>query len=618
MAQRHFIGKLNLDFHAGSGASGPDLQEEASRLVRETLTPALEQLFDSLAPAGEIIRLERLDIVLPALDKPSWQADFIPSICRAVEKELERLMLHPLPSDAGLLQRQPVAEGLFEAWLYFLTTGRQAATASGESDWQQGALETVATEVRAVEKLRALLQSNPTALERLVRQHDEPFLILLAEAMSGESLRTLPALQQAVFAFFSHPKMRSLLLATLPMPASGVLPDILTRPREFAVFFYTALFGNTLKTTQKFDIQIFTALLLENIFGRLGDRSLTVFVAQLAAVITLEGRLVAKKTTNKQVPLSSKTQEKSAPRPDARSADQQTTSPVDESALLAGLEDALSSVQADPAFFAFFENVVRQKSSAVSMEVQQLWRNKPEARTENEARKSTLPTSEETQSRALASDEGLSLKEQPQPAPDKSLPSKETAETASKTENTATEQLKTPEKDDTPAGTSLVAAHAGVVILHPFLMIYFEKMGLLQGKEFVNAGAQRRAAQLVHYLATGETEAPEYDLPLAKILVGLPLDTPLDRTLDMSTSEQQESIALLETVIGYWTSLGNCSPEALREGFLQRPGRLTRREDGWLLQPQTQALDILLDRLPWGIGMVKLDWMPEFLYVEWF
>lgn len=614
MGQRHFIGKLNLDFHSGSTARGPDLQEEASLLVREALIPALEQLFDNLAPAAEIIRLERLDIVLPSLDKPSWQADFIPSICRAVEKELERLIFHSLPSDAGLLQRQTVAEGLFEAWLYFLTTGQQSATASAESDWQQAALETVATEVRALEKLRALLQSQPRALERLVRQHDETFLVRLAEAMSGQSLRKLPALQQAVFTFFSHPKMRSLLLAATSAALSDVLPDILARPRSFAVFFYTTLFRQGLKTTQKFDIKTFTSLLLENTFNHPGGKSPAAFVAQLVATVPPKPRSGTDRTKGNRTPVSLKTPAKTLLWPGAAPGDAQVPFAVHETALLSALSDALASVQAAPELFAFFEAIVRRESSAISVEMQRLLPNRRESRSENQAPKPHPPTPGEATQPALRPEEKPSA----EPDPDKTQPSKETSEPASKTENTASEQVKTPEKDDTPAGTSLVAVHAGVVILHPFLKIYFEKMGLLQGKEFVNAGAQRRAAQLVHYLATGETEAPEYDLPLAKILVGLPLDTPLDRTLDISTSEQQESIALLETVIGYWTSLGNCSPEALREGFLQRPGRLTRREDGWLLQPQTQALDILLDRLPWGIGMVKLEWMPEFLYVEWF
>jgi hypothetical protein len=32
---------------------------------------------------------------------------------------------------------------------------------------------------------------------------------------------------------------------------------------------------------------------------------------------------------------------------------------------------------------------------------------------------------------------------------------------------------------------------------------------------------------------------------------------------------------------------------------------------------EKKAYDILLDRLPWGIGMIKLSWAPYVLNVEW-
>ena len=43
-----------------------------------------------------------------------------------------------------------------------------------------------------------------------------------------------------------------------------------------------------------------------------------------------------------------------------------------------------------------------------------------------------------------------------------------------------------------------------------------------------------------------------------------------------------------------------------------------RASDGeWLLPMERKAIDILLDQLPWGIGMIPLPWMPQMLHVEW-
>jgi len=75
---------------------------------------------------------------------------------------------------------------------------------------------------------------------------------------------------------------------------------------------------------------------------------------------------------------------------------------------------------------------------------------------------------------------------------------------------------------------------------------------------------------------------------------------------------------LLQAVIGHWDALRNTTPDGLRGTFLTRPGKLSQRPDGdYLLQVESQSFDILLERLPWGIGVVKLPWMERMLWVEW-
>ena len=90
-------------------------------------------------------------------------------------------------------------------------------------------------------------------------------------------------------------------------------------------------------------------------------------------------------------------------------------------------------------------------------------------------------------------------------------------------------------------------------------------------------------------------------------------------TLFRSTEEAlTEADNLLQTVINYWDALKNTSPDGLREGFLQRDGKLIRIDgQGWKLQVEQMAIDVLMTRLPWGVSMVKLPWMDELLTVEW-
>ena len=64
--------------------------------------------------------------------------------------------------------------------------------------------------------------------------------------------------------------------------------------------------------------------------------------------------------------------------------------------------------------------------------------------------------------------------------------------------------------------------------------------------------------------------------------------------------------------------MGDASIEGLRGTFLVRPGKLFRRDSGDdVLQVEGRSFDILLDRLPWGIGTIQLPWMKRILWVEW-
>ena len=75
---------------------------------------------------------------------------------------------------------------------------------------------------------------------------------------------------------------------------------------------------------------------------------------------------------------------------------------------------------------------------------------------------------------------------------------------------------------------------------------------------------------------------------------------------------------LLEAAIRHWAALRGTGPDGLRSTFLMRPGMLTADDDGgWLLRVESQAFDILLDQLPWGISMIQLPWMQRLLRVEW-
>jgi hypothetical protein len=168
-----------------------------------------------------------------------------------------------------------------------------------------------------------------------------------------------------------------------------------------------------------------------------------------------------------------------------------------------------------------------------------------------------------------------------------------------------------------PDDIGLAVASAGLVLLHPYLRPLLEHTGLAADGR-ISTPALPRAAALLHHLATGREEVQEFELGVAKVLLGLAPETPLPLAEGLlRPDDMAESEALLRAAIAHWGVLKSTSPAGLRSAFLERRGLLRREEGGWRLRVEPAPYDMLLDRLPWSIGVVKLPWMPEPLFTEW-
>ncbi len=159
--------------------------------------------------------------------------------------------------------------------------------------------------------------------------------------------------------------------------------------------------------------------------------------------------------------------------------------------------------------------------------------------------------------------------------------------------------------------------NAGLVLLHPFLPPLFAELGLLKDNEWIKDSSPVQAVAALAFLATGTEAGEECTMMLNKVMCALPVSDIVSTVLPLPLPAQQECDALLREVIQHWRILKNTSIDGLREGFLQRNGKLSRVNDGWLLQVEQRTIDILLGHLPWGIGIVRLPWMKETLFVEW-
>lgn len=163
----------------------------------------------------------------------------------------------------------------------------------------------------------------------------------------------------------------------------------------------------------------------------------------------------------------------------------------------------------------------------------------------------------------------------------------------------------------------VIVENAGLVIFWPYLQQLFSTLNLIHKKGFINSEAHERAVLLLQFLVNGATQAEEHLLPLNKLLCGYPIQRPATSKIVTNANEQNELESLLKSVIVHWTALKNTSADALRETFLQRSGILRYGDDGFHLKVERRGVDILRDRLPWSLAMIKLPWMHKKLNVEW-
>ncbi|HRI63318.1 MAG TPA: contractile injection system tape measure protein, partial [Polyangium sp.] len=159
---------------------------------------------------------------------------------------------------------------------------------------------------------------------------------------------------------------------------------------------------------------------------------------------------------------------------------------------------------------------------------------------------------------------------------------------------------------------------AGLVLVWPFLGTFFERFEwLFDKKTFIDETARARAVLLVQYLATLDPEPPEYRLPLAKVLCGLPLDDVFVVDTEVTEVEAKEAADLLMALLDHAKTFGEISIADFRDAFLLRRGILSTRDGSWLLRVERTPYDVVLQRLPWPSSWVRLPWMEAPLAVEW-
>ena len=185
------------------------------------------------------------------------------------------------------------------------------------------------------------------------------------------------------------------------------------------------------------------------------------------------------------------------------------------------------------------------------------------------------------------------------------------------TEEEKQESGKKENNENEHLDNTIYISNAGLVLLHPFLQILFEELMLTKENQWIDRYSIYKAVFVLQYLVNGKEASEESNVMLNKLLCGIEIDEVLITESKINAKTKMECKALLKDVIKHWSILKNTSVEGLRDTFLQRNGKLSKVDNGWLLQVEQKTVDILLSHLPWGVSTIKLPWMKEMISVEW-
>lgn len=159
--------------------------------------------------------------------------------------------------------------------------------------------------------------------------------------------------------------------------------------------------------------------------------------------------------------------------------------------------------------------------------------------------------------------------------------------------------------------------NAGQVLAAPYMPRLFSMLNLTEGGRFKSDEAAERAVHLLQFMVSGQSDCPEYQLGLNKLLCGVKAGQPIVREIEIESHEKEVVEALIKAMIEHWKIIGNTSVDGLRVSFLQRPGSLHLKDDAWYLTVQATSIDMLLDRLPWSFSIIKHPWMERAVHVNW-
>ena len=601
----HIIQRQVLDITLDTDRDAYLVQEDVRRVYYERIVPMLDEVFSSLVGPDEIVRLDRLELDLGRIARRDLEEEMVTQVRTQLEEILIPRLRAVAPAgdlaaEEAAVHRTTTARSRQAVFVAFVQTGRVPWWVADPAVYDPDA------------ELAALLDETPESLIAALRSLAEPSVSLrLAHQMAPATLARLirlaaPAAAEAILGVG-----RRMQVLHDARPLSPLSSDALR------VILWSSALAFVLTPAAPAPLVAY----VERVAGRLADRGFARATLRARLVVAEEPRGAEDAVLMTWAEAEDRKSEErtgagsKAPSSPEEASQAQRKPPRDPSAKEPGRTDA-----APPTEEAAAPDIPQKRDRADAQPPTA--EGEPPEQQEADGAEAAPDAPETTTPEAVAdpaSSETPLASEASEPPVETASPGLEPAATAVPEDasvkspgDPAPYYTEVPEE-----GEAQYITNAGLIVLWPFLGRFFKNLHLVEDQAFVSDEARPRAVLITQYLVTGETEVSEHLLVLNKLLCGWLPEDAIPRSLDLSQTEEDESRVLLETAITHWAVLKKTTTDGFRQAFLQREGKLVRQAQQWTLTIERKGYDVLLDRLPWSISIVKLAWMPEPIFVEW-
>lgn len=583
----HVIKKQVIELKVPDGQNVFRLQHLISDHYRNEMIPVLESVFNDYCSEDEVLILDKLEIDFGVisekeLEKNRWGKDVLATFKSNLLENLTALSVNKT------FVRRPRAMNSCWQWISYMQKGYLPwNTIVIDDKWYQDVLETLATDYSSVAILRKLLLNEDFFAYRVSQQHDAVFLSKLAEVVTAQSQKQLPQATEEIITIIKqvriHRKQPALAYDFIKTIWKEILIVAAGRERNLS--------------TENIAAVVLGHYILKLPVKKRQQKKLLSMVTFLKEVLLAFFELNNVPADNQKLPEQVNKEQKeyndffSKPK---------NIEEINRVKISVGYKDDGQNEQKD--LKEQFESNDSKKNEPLLSDLLK--------------RGAVRNKNQQEEKFSIDAEADKNLKEQPiNPTVSSENRMEDMVSKNSLVKNLKQDRHQLLLESIPPEG--IFIQHAGLILTHPFLGSLFRRLQWMQNNEFINDEAQVKAIFILHYLATGETIAAEYELVICKLLSGYPLDKPMSAEMIFTEDELPEARDMLTALMQQWEKLKNTSIDGLREAFLRRSGKLFIKNDSIHVQVESHAIDVLLDYLPWNLSLIKLPWLKELIKVEW-